>query len=669
LRAQEAAVPSTGTLTSDFLEFRSTESVIIARGHAVLISSSARLQADEIRFNTRQRTAVATGHVYFEEGPIKGFAERLEYDSNRSTGVFMNGYIEDPPWRVWGRRIQRLGPERFSIERAALTSCDLDPPHYHFRARRGHYKLRKSVAIYSPRFAVQDDPILALPFYRRSLKDRRWTLRLEPGHSAREGLIVRSILTYPLTLNTYGRIYWDHFQNTGNGWGAEYNYFRSDVKGSVYGYRVYDRLDKIERWRGRVGHWQELSPRWSLRANGLFQSDTDVGNRFLRNDFSSVQRQIASDAGVTYSNPRYTFNTSAEHVRAFNPLRNKFVGSKTVAPHLSLQSSPLLLGKSQVYFTGSGSLRNEYTRPSDPILPGKDLFRRTGDAALNLSREFRLSRRITLQPSAGMSETWQSWQDTPEGHDVKDLFQGQGFTRLNWRHRVLRNLDYNLSHSYGVRWTPNTFRRDHAPSDHGVESNALSLFMSYRAGVSLWARASSGYDLRKLEGEVIQSVRQKITPPSLEMNLRPARRLSFLYRQTFLLYPVRRPQTNQFSFQMGNSGGNYLSSGFSYNVGTPGQIQVWHGAAFPLTRGWHLDGGIQYNARGPGGLRYDSVQIIEKKLTVRRDLHCWTARGELLQRPGVNEVYFRIDLKADVEARKRLTSPEEKQFYPGRPAE
>src|SRR4051812_22006867 len=93
--AQGAAALSTGTLTSDYLEFRSTENVIIARGHAVLISSGTRLESDEIRMHTNDHSGTATGHVILDDGSTVLLTESMDYDSASSTAVISNGYIED----------------------------------------------------------------------------------------------------------------------------------------------------------------------------------------------------------------------------------------------------------------------------------------------------------------------------------------------------------------------------------------------------------------------------------------------------------------------------------------------------------------------------------------------------------------------------------------------
>lgn len=671
-----SAPSSTATLTADYMEFRSTSNVAVARGHVVLISSQTRVEADEVFVDISSRTARASGHVHVTDGEISIWAENGDFMWGASTGVLHNGYLESGTWRLWGREMHRIGPDKYMVKRAAVTNCELNPPHYHFRGRRGVYTVKRRITLHNGGIALERTPVFLTPFYTKSLVEKRWSLQVDPGQNSRNGLFAKSILTYKFTPETYGRIYWDHYQKTGNGWGAEYNYFTPKVQGSLYGYRINDRIARTERWNARAGHWQQLKPRWSLQGTLNFLSDSDFNNVYFRDDYERIKSHAESEAAVTYQSPYYTSRLAVEQDQVFDPTKNRFVRQKTTLPQLSLQTSPLLIGAS-VYATMNASFLNQYVRPStspdaaNPVNPEKDLFKQTGDTSLSLSRTMRLGRNTTLVPSAGFSETWASWTEEGDGIDPDNTFIGRGFTGLNLRQRFSRSLDVDVTHSYRVRWAPNSFKRDHAPedphqTDQGLEANIVNLTFSYRPVTSFWARAYSGYDLRVARGETIESARQKITPPVLEMSFRPLNWIDVFYRQKQLLYPSRRPESTQFSFRMGRDSKMYFDTNTTYSVGQPGQIQVRNGAAFNLTRGWWLEGGILYNLKGPGGIQYEDMEIVEKKVVARRDFHCWTVRVETRERPGVNEIFFRIDLKSNLDARRDMTSPQEEQYYPAR---
>ncbi|MGQ0645279.1 MAG: LPS-assembly protein LptD [Elusimicrobiota bacterium] len=666
---------STWTVTADYLEHRSAEDSVLARGRVVAVSSGAYLSADEVTVFTSSRAAQARGSVRLTDGTLYALGERADYSWETGTGALHGAYIEFDPWRLWGRRIDRVSEEKYKVRRAALTNCERTPPHYHFRGRRGTYERGKRATLWGGALALGPVPVLYTPFYTRSLQDRRGSLRVEPGRDSYHGVFAKTTYHYPFTDNTYGRLKWDHYQKTGNGYGGEYHYYTPVVKGSLQGFWTEDRKAQRQRWNTSLDHWQQLKPRWTARANTLFQSDSSFSNIHLLNPLERTKQETRSNAAVTYQNPLYTANASVQQDQFFDPVRNRFLRKRTVLPRLDVNSNDLLLGRG-VYARLSGNFANEYDRPEsgpavDSIFPDRDVFRQTAGASTQLSRTTSLTRKLTLTPRAGLSEQWQSWtvsSSDPSRRDRKDVFLGRPFAGAALRHRLTRSLDYDLSHTYQVRWTENTAKRDHGAADEGVETNAAAAALSYRPSPLLWVRAASGYDFRDVDNQPVRSVREKVTPPTVDVNARPWRAVSLFYRQTQALYPVRRPQSTQFSVE---AGGEDLraGSGWSYSSGRPGQVQIRHGAAFPLPGGIRLDGVYQYDLSGPRTFRYRDVRTVEQRVVVRKDLHCWIARVEFARRPGINEIFLRLDLKTNAEARRRLASPEEEQFFPSRARE
>ncbi|HOW28641.1 MAG TPA: hypothetical protein PK876_09105 [Elusimicrobiota bacterium] len=679
LKAEESMTSSSNwSLSADYLEYLSSGNVVHAMGHVALQSTSTgtavRIEANDLQMYSKEEVAIASGNVHIQDGPLSLWGQTATFDWKNSTGHITNAYLENPPWRIWGKRIDKRGPDQYWIDRGAATNCDVNPPHYHFRGRYIKYVSKKRATLYRSALALEKEPVLYTPIWTRSLKDRRYSLRIHPGRTSRNGYIANTIWGYPTTTHSYLRAYWDHYQKSGNGYGAEFNYFTPTANGSLYGYEVKDRISKTKRWTTRLGHSQQFSHGWSARANAYMQSDSDFSNQYFRNDIERVRQNLESDAGISYQHAYYTSSLSTKHKAVYDPFRRKFVRYQTVAPELSFQTAPIELWHSSapIYAQFATSYKNEYNRPQsepydvNPLNPNKDLYRQTVNSSLSFSETIPLCKSITLGPSLGLSEEWSSWQDAGTTIDQTSIYRGRGYTTMNLRHRVTRWLDYDLAHNYKVRWRQNSFARDVLSSDRGLETNNMSLFTSLRPGSSFWLRASSGYELRRLRTQTVKSPRQLITPPVAEMSYRPTRWMDIFYRETYSLYPDRRPQSTQMSLQIGRAEQPNFSTGYSY-TGTRGQVQIRHAAEFPLTPGWWLDGGFQYNATGPYGLHYDTVQIIEKFITIRRDLHCWQLRVEMTERLDAREIFFRLDLKKDYEDRKKLyEDSDEQQYYPGR---
>lgn len=663
---------STATLNCDFLEYRSTDNAVLARGHAVLLSSGTRMEADTLTLYLSSHVAEAQGHVYLEDRELAVLADGIGYNWEASTGVLQNIFIQEGPWRVWGRRMERLGPDLYRIERAAFTSCELNPPHFHFRGGSALFRVKKRVSVTHIRAAAENTPIFYLPYYTHSLGDHRWTYTVDPGNSARNGYFAKNVFTYPVGDHARAKLLWDYYSKAGNGFGAEFSYSTANARGSLSGYEIKDRIDETRRWNIRLAHWQQLNPRWQVQSHVAMQSDQDVNNEFIGDDVQRTRQLGESDLALTHAASWYTARVFTSHDRALDPTQNRYVTAKTILPQFGFQTNALKLGKSNAYFNFNGNFRNEYDRPeanppnTDPIVPGKDSYRQFADGLGRLSWRLPLTKNLSLEPSAAISESWQSDQETATEFIPDDVTVGKGSTGLNLRQRVTPSLDFDLSHLYRVRWEPNTFTRDHSAADQGLEQNGLNFFASYRPSSALWGRASTFYDLRDTPSLGYHTPRQRFSPPSFEVGAKPRPWFSATARETVQLYPARKSQSTLFDFRLGPNEKAYFSTGFSYNVGRAGELDVNHGAAFQLTPGWWLSGDLHYTASGDGGIHYNKTEFKEKNLVVRRDLHCWVVRATYRERPGVNEIYFRLDLKTNMDLRKKQGVIDEKQFYPGR---
>jgi LPS-assembly protein len=159
------------------------------------------------------------------------------YNWEDTTGELGNIYIQEGPWRTWGKRLDRLSPTHYRIERAAFSSCELNPPHYHFRAATADFRVRERMSLTHVRSAAERTPFLYFPYYTRSLKDNKWTLTVDPGNSARNGTSVKSVFTYPVGDYSRASVTWDYYSKAGNGFGWGILLFERDGQRVRFGLR------------------------------------------------------------------------------------------------------------------------------------------------------------------------------------------------------------------------------------------------------------------------------------------------------------------------------------------------------------------------------------------------------------------------------------------------
>jgi lipopolysaccharide export system protein LptA len=674
-RGNAVAISSGTHLQSDEMTLYLSSQVVVAKGHAVLLSSTTRLESDELRLDQVNKEATARGKMYLQDQTLTLQGDYAHYNWGASTGQFHNVYIQEGPWRTWGRTLERLGPTTYRIRRSAFSSCELNPPHYHFRGKTAFYRVNERMSVTHIRSAADNTPFLYFPYYTRSLKDNRWSYTIEPGNSERNGLFAKNVFTYPIGNHAQAKLLYDYYSDAGNGFGAEYTYSTATARGSVSGYQIDDRIDGRRRWNLRFAHWQQLAPRWQVQSRVAMQSDQNVNDVFIGDDYQRVRQLGESDVAFTRSGSWYSARIFAEHNRALDsPTTIDTSPTKRFCRNWGF-NLPRCGSKSRTSTSISGaifatstigpSVNSAPEGATDPLVPGLDHFRQFADAVGRFSWRLPITKTISLEPSAGVTENWQSSQVKGQELDPANVLQGSGQTGLNLRHRVTRNLDYDFGHRYSVRWKPNTFRRDHAADDHGTTENALSLFANYRPSREVWGRASTGYDLR--DTSPYRTPRQRFTPPSAELGYQPRRWFSLNAREVVQLSPARKPQSTVVDVRVGPDDKLFFSAGLSYNIVRPGELDLSNGAAFHLTRGWWLSGDIRSTAAGAGGMRYNSLDVREKNLVVRRDLHCWVVRVTYKDRPGSHELFFRLDLKSSLDMRAKTPVVDDTQYYPARP--
>ena len=112
----------------------------------------------------------------------------------------------------------------------------------------------------------------------------------------------------------------------------------------------------------RFAHWQQWSPRWQVQSNVAFQSDEEVNNTFVRDDYQRRRqlgsRMSLSPHGAVVHGPPHV----AEHDRALDVPGDRFVTARTVLPRVSAQTSALRVGRSSLYFQGSANFESSYDR-------------------------------------------------------------------------------------------------------------------------------------------------------------------------------------------------------------------------------------------------------------------------------------------------------------------
>ncbi|MBI2363144.1 MAG: LPS-assembly protein LptD, partial [Elusimicrobia bacterium] len=215
-----------------------------------LKGSTWTLRGSEVRVDMETRKARARGTFEVDDGLTVLRGEEGEFDLADRSGWVGDVRAEYPPWHVWGRRGSLDSEGRGHFKGALFTSCDGQPPHYHFRSTSLHITPRRYLTAYNVRFYVGRVPVFYSPFLWKSLKRKRLLrTRVIPGYDKRNGASLRSNTLFNITPSLYGKLFLDGYSEQGFAAGSELEFHPSeDSRGALYGYHIGDDQAGRDRW-------------------------------------------------------------------------------------------------------------------------------------------------------------------------------------------------------------------------------------------------------------------------------------------------------------------------------------------------------------------------------------------------------------------------------------
>ena len=322
-----------------------------------------------------------------EEEPVA--SDRVCYDINRDLGMAEGArtrFTQGATWFVRGaeNRVYLLtGGDNSELygQKTEFTSCDLEEPHYTFRARTLKMRENDVMIARDVTLRFEDVPVFWLPWLVQSMKEDRHSGLLMPQFGAND--IVRnqsgynrhiSNLGFYWAINDYmsGRVSYEWF--SGN-WSAvtggfSYRWLRQFLNGGVTFTRYWRETGSQDLTIATSNSWQpDEVTRISL--NGNYASSSDF---VKRNSFSprELNRNVTIGGGASRSFGWGNVNLSAQRTQQLST--DKIT---TKLPSLSLTLSPLTLyssadGSTQLTWSGGGNMDRSTVEIPD-TLPGTSL--------------------------------------------------------------------------------------------------------------------------------------------------------------------------------------------------------------------------------------------------------------------------------------------------------
>jgi len=600
-------------------EYQTEENRLDLSGNVSIFCDQAELKAEKVM--VKEKKITAQGNVVFVEKGKKITASVINYNTENKVANFLEGKLIFAPWYLSAKRIEKTGEKKFISSGSLLTTCELSSPHYFFKARKIDLILEDRLSIRDVLFYVHGIPLFYLPFYWRSLKERRMSVEIYPGYSESEGFYLRNKIGYPVSKNTYAKVYLDYLEKKGWGTGGEYNYnLPNNIRGTVFAYRIKEKDTSRERWNLRYIHWSQLTQNFTLTTNLNLLNDYNFSNLYFREDWQRLNREIKSYLNLTYSEKNFTFHMIIQDYSCWD--FDHFRSTETYVPRFTLFTQPV---KSKLlpllFYNFSFDLSNHYTRT-------KGFYQLETEDSLSVTNRFNLSRALVLIPQITLSITNKT--------DPRNLLRQYYQTKTNLRYRPVDLFSFDFGYDYAAEF------------GKSAGTKQLSFLSQWQPTRRMDWRATGGYNfITKKKNDFVN----QLTYYPKENIATYLANIYSLEKQEILSW--------QIEFTLGKLRKEYLLVGFTYSA--PDKYYLRSGFAYAPTKSWKIE------FTGRQDFSHGVSPYFEKEISLTRDLHCWVLNLYYRDRSQVKEFWFSLDLKIAGEARESLyLRKQEAEWYPWR---
>lgn len=275
-----------------FIEAESVErrgGLTIATGNVTVEIEGLRLDCQRLIYDPARGLVTAERECLFSWGDNFAASETLVLDVNTKTAVLTQAAGKSEGVSVGSDKFEgslyfwadtlTYTEDNVKLERAVLTTCDLEPNDLHYKVNSELVTLYPDdkVVASNTSITIQDTKLYTVPtlvFPLDQQRTRRQAYFPSPGYNSLDGAFLRNAFAYSFNEGNYGTANIDIYQRSGIGYGLEHYFDLGEAGfGNIYYYSQ----------NGR----QAERNRFELRANGNFKIDeyTRLGLAYNANQF------------------------------------------------------------------------------------------------------------------------------------------------------------------------------------------------------------------------------------------------------------------------------------------------------------------------------------------------------------------------------------------------
>lgn len=645
-------------VNGDRVEFFSEEKKVTAEGNVVINYGDSKLTCKKVTVYTQTKDAFAEGdvHLYSPKGEISG--ENMKYNFDKQAGILYDAKFTATPFYGAGKSIQKIDANEMRANKAYMTTCDLEKPHYRLRSKQVLIYLGNKIVAKNVTVVVGNTPILYIPYYVQPLDDKRPHVTLVPGYDKVWGAYLLQSWRYYFNENAKGTIHLDYREKKSFTSGVDYSYkmvnFGEGIIRTYYTnerslqrhFWVEQKAVVKERFKVEWRHKWQIDP----QTQAIWQYYKIKDKDFLKDYFEREYEKVPEPKSfflLTHTMPSATLSFDVEK------RVNHFFANTDMLPQIKLDTIDQKMGDSRFYFKNQTSYANLSSKtaqpaPTDP--KGKQTQR--VDTYNQIARQDKIGF-IETRPYVGVRQTYYSRNNDSQTNLVRGVFYSgvdlsTKFYRLFDVQTNSANLDINkLRHII----TP-TIAYAYIPPPT-IAASKLTYFDDIDTIASknqVILSLENKLQTKRKEGSVdllrwlLSTNRQFKQKPkgtrfdhlTSDLEINPYSWLNFYASSD---YNMRLRKLDITNIDFAATGGDkwYVGAGQRYQRKTSNQTTAEISYRF----------NPKWKARAYERFEFKTNALKEQEYTIIRDLHCWTMEMSYNSTQGLgNTIWFIFRIKA-----------------------
>ncbi|MDQ3842616.1 MAG: LPS-assembly protein LptD [Bacteroidota bacterium] len=277
----------------------------------------------------KDSTGATITRAHFEQGTNKFDLDTVVFNFKTQKGITKNAFTQQEEMFVQGETIKKINNSTFFVSRGRFTTCNLDEPHFAFRANKLKV-INNKVAVSGPTHPeFEDVPIpIYLPFGYYPLSRGRHSGLLQPNFTVNEqfglgleGLGYYKVLNDYLDVTLRGNIY------SYGGWSANitptyrkrYRYqgsFNLNIQHTKFNFKGDPDYNLVKTFMINWNHSIDQRSRPGTNFSASVNAGSTRHNQYIPNNPNrNFQNQLSSSISYskTWTGKPYNFTMSANH--------------------------------------------------------------------------------------------------------------------------------------------------------------------------------------------------------------------------------------------------------------------------------------------------------------------------------------------------------------------